>query len=116
MMLTATTLILLLLSPQAAGTLGVPQAPVRDTSAIPKGTGSISGKVVTAEGGRPVRRVSITLSSPEFPGEPKTVSTNAQGLFEITELPAGRYSLSASRAGYMRVQFGQRRPGETGRP
>jgi hypothetical protein len=116
MMLTATTFILLLLSPQAAGTLGVPQAPVRDTSAIPKGTGSITGKVVTAEGGRPVRRVSITLSSPEFPGEPKTVSTNAQGLFEITELPAGRYSLSASRAGYMRVQFGQRRPGETGRP
>jgi hypothetical protein len=117
MMLPIAALSLLLLgSPQAAGTIISPQAPARDTSAIPKGTGSISGKVVTAEGGRPVRRVSITLSSPEFPGEPKTVSTNAQGRFEISELPAGRYSLTASRAGYMRVQYGQRRPGENGRP
>lgn len=118
MMLSIAAISLLLLSsPQSAGTTTIPpQAPARDTSAIPKGTGSISGKVVTAEGGRPVRRVSITLSSPEFPGEPKTVSTNAQGAFEITELPAGRYTLSASRAGYMRVQYGQRRPGETGRP
>ena len=107
---------LLLLSPQVGGVSALPQGPVRDTSAIPKGTGSISGKVLTAEGGRPVRRVSITLSSPEFPGEPKTVSTNAQGIFEITDLPPGRFSLSASRAGYMRVQYGQRRPGEAGRP
>lgn len=115
----AAALVSLCLLTPLAQTGNVSQAPppaARDTSAIPKGTGSISGKVVTADGGRPLRRVSITLSSPEFPGEPKTVSTNAQGLFEITDLPAGRYSLSASRAGYMRVQYGQRRPGETGRP
>ena len=89
--------LLLLSSPQVGGVSAPPQAPVRDTSAIPKGTGSISGKVVTAEGGRPVRRVSITLSSPEFPGEPKTVSTNAQGIFEITDLPARPVRTAAAR-------------------
>jgi hypothetical protein len=92
-----------------------PQQPARDTSAQPKGTASIKGKVVTAQGNRPMRRVSLSLSSPELT-EARTVSTNAQGIFEFTELPAGRYTLSASRGGYLRLQYGQRQPGDAGRP
>src|SRR5262245_18000970 len=100
---------------QAATTsVSVPVAP-RDNPALAKGTGSIKGKVVAATGGRPLRRVQISLSSPEL-SEAKTASTNSEGVFEITELPAGRYTLMATRAGYLRMSYGQRRHGETGRP
>jgi hypothetical protein len=92
-----------------------PQAPARDTSAQVKGTASIKGKVVTADGGRAIRRVQISVTSREL-AESRSVSTNSQGVFEITELPAGRYTLTASRGGYLRLQYGQRHPGESGRP
>ena len=48
--------------------------------------------------------------------ESRSVSTNSQGVFEITELPAGRYTLTASRGGYLRLEYGQRHPDESGRP
>jgi hypothetical protein len=99
---------------QAQATTSMPVAP-RDTPALAKGTAGIKGKVVAAAGGRALRRVQISLSSPDL-GEAKSVSTNAEGLFEFTELPAGRYTLTASRAGYLRTSYGQRRPGEAGRP
>lgn len=105
---------LALAAPQAT-TFETTQAPPRDTSAQVKGTASIKGKVVTADGGRPMRRVQISVTAREL-GESRSVSTNTQGVFEITELPAGRYTLTASRGGYLRLQYGQRHPGESGRP
>ena len=101
----------------SSGTIQAPQqAQPRDpTAPVAKGTGVIKGKVTTADGGRPMRRVQLSLSSPAL-SEGKTMSTNSQGVFEFTELPAGRYMLTASRGGYLRLQYGQRRPGEPGRP
>lgn len=92
------------------------QAPARDAT-LPekKGTGIIKGRVVTADGGRPLRRVQVTVASPEL-SEARNVSTSAQGLFEVKELPPGRYTVSASRAGFLRLQYGQRRAAEGGRP
>ena len=90
--------------------------PARDaTAGEKKGTAIIKGRVVTADGGRPLRRVQISVSSPDL-SEPRNVSTTTQGTFELKELPAGRYTVSASRAGFLRLQYGQRRPGESGRP
>lgn len=63
-----------------------------------------------------MRRVQINLSSAALLGEPRSMSTNSEGIFEFTELPAGRYTLTASRGGFLRLQYGQRRPGEPGRP
>jgi hypothetical protein len=90
------------------------QAPPRDANA-PKGTAVIKGKVVAADTGRALRRVQVNLSSPDF-SEAKSMSTTAQGAFEFKDLPAGRYTVTAARSGYIRLQFGQRRPGEPGRP
>jgi hypothetical protein len=94
--------------------IGAPQrTPARDP-AEKKGTAIVRGKIVSAEG-RPLRRVQLRLS-----GEPlsdsRTASTNGLGQFEIGELPAGRYTLTATRAGYLGMTFGQSRPGEPGRP
>jgi hypothetical protein len=43
-------------------------------------------------------------------------STDAQGRYELRDLPAGRWQLSASKAGFVTLQYGQRRPFESGRP
>jgi len=114
-----------LLSMQTAGqtqTVGVPkpqtvspQTPARDAApSDKKGTGIIRGKITNAEG-RPLRRVQMRLSGEAVP-DGRTASTNGLGQFEIRDLPAGRYSLNANRAGYLAMSFGQARPGEPGRP
>ena len=43
-------------------------------------------------------------------------STDAEGRFEIKELPAGRFNVTATKGGFIQGQFGQRRPGEPGTP
>ena len=94
---------------------GAPQrTPPRDATPEKKGTAVIRGKIVNAEG-RPLRRVQLRLSGESIP-EGRTASTNGLGRFEISELPAGRYTLSANRAGYLGLSYGQSRPGEPGRP
>jgi hypothetical protein len=109
-------LTLMATAPQSVSSQGPPplQAPSRDANA-PKGIGVIKGKIVAADSGRALRRVQVNLSSPDL-SEARSVSTTAQGTFEFKELPAGRYTLTATRSGYIRLQYGQRRPGEPGRP
>jgi hypothetical protein len=89
-------------------------APPRDATPNAKGTAMLRGRVLNAEG-RPLRRVQIRLSGEKIP-EGRTASTNGLGKWEIRELPAGRFSLSFSRAGYLQAQYGQKRFGEPGRP
>src|SRR5258708_19701663 len=96
-------------------TSGPQRTPARDAAAAEKkGTGVIRGKITNTEG-RPLRRVQLRLSG-ESISEGRTASTNGLGKFEIRELPAGRFTLTASRAGYLPMAFGQTRIGEPGRP
>src|SRR4051812_29225838 len=91
-----------------------PRTPPRDVMPNAKGTAVIRGRVTNADG-RPLRRVQIRLSGDAI-AEGRNASTNGQGQFEIRELPAGRVSLNASRAGYLSMSYGQSRPDEPGRP
>ena len=88
----------------------------RDTAAPPPrgATGLLSGTLVAADTGRPVRRATVTLASPDS-GVRKTATTDEAGVFSFTQLPAGSFTLSATRLGYLDVAFGQRTPG-SGRP
>src|SRR3954469_9069138 len=92
----------------------MPQGPARDATPNAKGTGILRGKITNTEG-RPLRRVQIRLGGETIP-EGRTASTNSLGKWEIRDLPAGRFSLSVTRAGYLLGQFGQKRFGEPGRP
>lgn len=90
--------------------------PARDVQPTERaGTGVIAGRVVSAESGAPLRRAQVRLSSPELRGG-RVAMTDVEGRYEFRELPAGRYSLTASKAGYVAIQFGQRRAFEPGRP
>jgi hypothetical protein len=96
-------------------TIAAAQQPAsRDTTALPGAArGVIRGRVTAAATGQPLHRVRVTLSTQN--PNPPTAVTDTRGLFEITGVPPGAYSLSAARAGYLTVQYGQRRPREPGR-
>ena len=78
-----------------------------------KGTAVMRGSVVAADTGAPLRRAMIRAMSSDGRGGGMT-TTDVDGRFEIKELPAGRYSLTATKAGYVTTQYGQRRPDQQG--
>ena len=102
---------------QTPGATSVPARPPRDAPAVVGvGTGTLRGRVVAADGQRPLRRVQIKVSAPELGGgPPRTTSTDEDGRYEMTDLPAGRYTVTASRGGFLPIHYGQRRPREQGR-
>ncbi len=78
------------------------------------GTGRIAGRVVAPDTGAPIRRADVHLMAPE--AGVRMARTDEEGRFDFRDLPAGRYSLSATRSGYVSVQYGQQRAFEQGRP
>ncbi len=113
----------------------------------PVGTGIIRGRVVASDTGNPVRRANVSLlpmAPPPPPpgtppdrtptvltlttmvmmngmssmGRPKTATTDSQGAFEFTALPAGTYRLMASAgqysAAYLGITYGAKKPNAPG--
>src|SRR5918993_5183294 len=78
------------------------------------GTGRIKGRLVAADSGNPVRRAQVRLSGADV--LPKSVATDNEGRFEFKDLPAGAFTVNASKSGYVAVNYGQKRPFEPGRP
>ncbi len=73
---------------------------------------SIEGRVVQAENGQPLKKVWIVLRKMQGKGgTPYGAVTDAEGRFAIREIEAGRYSMSATRNGYVPQQYGQKSPG-----
>jgi hypothetical protein len=79
------------------------------------GTAVIRGRVLAADSGMPVRRAQVRAQAGEIRAN-RLVSTDAQGRFELKDLPAGRWTLTASKAGYMTLRYGQKRSFEAGTP
>lgn len=104
-------------TPRPMGPLpgGRTQRPPRDPRETPTGTAVIRGRIVTSDTGTPIRRAQVRAFSGEM-RESRGASTDGQGRFEIRDLPAGRWELSVSKAGFVTLRFGQRRPFEAGRP
>jgi protocatechuate 3,4-dioxygenase beta subunit len=80
-----------------------------------KGAAEIRGRIVAAETANPLRRVQVRLMASELRA-PRLATTDAEGRYVFRDLPAGRYTINASKPGYVSLQYGQRRPFEQGRP
>jgi len=107
--------VLLLLPAAARAQQPATTMPPRDARPPQAGTAVIRGRVFAADTGKALRRARISVSAPELGGNGKTASTNADGRYEIKELPPGRYTITVTRSGYVQLRYGQRRPFETGR-
>jgi hypothetical protein len=97
---------------------GQAQRMPRDRAAVPKGTATIAGRVLTADTGRPVKRARVAVTGTVAGGGRggRTVMTDDQGRYRIAELAAGAYNVSASKTGFVDAVYGQRRPLQPGTP
>lgn len=99
-----------LLAASASAQIATP-APPRDRQMPPAtGTARISGRVVAADTGRPIRRALVRLTSSTL-RESRTVNTDQNGYYEFAELPAGTFTVMASRSGYVTMGYRQARAG-----
>src|SRR5262245_41287648 len=100
---------------QGAQGRGGGQALTRDRAqAVPQGTASIAGRILTADTGRPVKRARVFVTGTGRGGHSDV--TDDQGRYQITNLPADSYTITASKAGFVDAVYGQRRPQQPGTP
>src|SRR6188474_1069605 len=90
---------------QVIATNGAPQGPR---------TGIVVGQVIDGISGEPIPEAIVMLNMPAFqatlPTTPRgRVIADADGRFFFTDLPAGEYSLSVTKDGYIAGTYGQRR-------
>jgi hypothetical protein len=79
-----------------------------------QGTASIAGRVTAAATSKPVAGVPVMAVCYEN-GAQKGATSDAQGRYELTGLPVGRYRLSVRPERYLSMEYGQRPP-EPGKP
>jgi protocatechuate 3,4-dioxygenase beta subunit len=89
----------------------------RDAQSLQRkdGTAVLSGRVFGSDSGKPLRRARVRAAAND-PREARTVSTDAEGRWQMKQLPAGRYTIDVSKGGYVGLSYGQRRPFEQGKP
>jgi hypothetical protein len=72
--------------------------------------GSIRGTVIDTKTSQPLNGATVGLHSPLASGEWNSLTTGPDGRFAFAGLSAGRYSLTASRNGYLDSAEGRGRP------
>lgn len=91
--------------------VAVAQTPRARSQQVDPLTSNISGRVTTSDTGAPIRGAEVRLS---IDGRfSRLVTTNSEGRYELRSLPAGTYKLTASKTGFITLEFGQRRAFET---
>jgi len=98
-------LAVLMTTPQAAQQVRDPTTPY---TAV--GTGALSGTVMTDETpSKPLRRASVTLNESGGAIVSRLATTDDMGRYAFSALPAGKYTLTASRPPYLRGSYGAHR-------
>lgn len=107
----------------ALGTLAFAQTP----APTEQKKASVEGVVLNALTGEPLRRAQVVMrqvgaagmvragGSPVMPRSPGiATSTDAAGKFALANVEPGKYFLSAERSGFLRGEYGAKRPGKPG--
>lgn len=101
-------------SPRAAQQ--TPPRDVRTEAPAPIGTASLAGLVVTGDAdARPLRMAHVVIIG-ALTGTLRVSSTDADGRFSFTGLPADRYVVGASRPPFLGAVAGAKRAGRPGTP
>ena len=101
----------------------MPAPPVKDPAAPPPpprpdttGTARIAGRVVDATSGKPIKGARLLLLPTEGQRLTNWTRTDSQGRFAYTSLPVQAYTLRVDAERFVTLEYGQKRPGETGTP
>lgn len=78
----------------------------------PAGTARIRGTLVDATTGTPLRRASMRLRTVPSTRNSWTAFTDGNGVFDFPSLPAGQFTLTATKGGYITLSAGQRTPAD----
>jgi hypothetical protein len=95
------------------------QTPRDGAAVLPplKGQSVISGVVLTAdEPASPVRLARVTLNSVDRGGAADTTTTDVNGRFVLRDVPAGRYTVQATKRAWLDANYGAARIGRPGTP
>jgi hypothetical protein len=71
------------------------------------GASRIAGKVVSSTSGAPLAQTRVTIAPVQAQTRTASLITGADGTFDFKGLPAGKYSLSAARRGFIESSFNQ---------
>jgi uncharacterized protein (DUF2141 family) len=97
----------------AAVVVAAQQPRDRAGAVVAAGTAGISGQVVTDEASpRAIGRAIVTLGGDAVNG--RSVITDDTGRFAFGNLPAGRFTVAATKGAYLPAAYGARRPGRPG--
>jgi protocatechuate 3,4-dioxygenase beta subunit len=114
-------LVLGLTAPLPATTIRSGGASSDSTTQTPPSTTTarIRGRVFAADTGKPLPGAIVTLvdtrASNPTPRQGRWIRTDVDGGWEAHDLSAGAYMLSVSKAGYLKIEYGQKRPFERGK-
>jgi hypothetical protein len=82
---------------------------------VPSGTAEIGGVAVDSATRQPVRRAIIRVTAPSLRGA-REMPTDDAGRFTFAGLPAGRYTMTARKSGYLEMSYGSLRRRGVGSP
>jgi hypothetical protein len=91
-----------------------PNAPPPPPRPDATGTARIVGRVTDAVSGKPVRNARLLLVPLDGVALTNWKRSDGQGHFEYTQLQARRYRLTVSSDRFVQIEYGQKRPGESG--
>lgn len=94
-----------------------PTTPGMTAGAAGRATATVSGTVFVAGPTRqPARRVRVTLNEVDRRVPGQTTTTDDEGGFRFSGVPAGRFELQTFRNGFLRGSYGASRPERPGTP
>ena len=91
--------------------------PARDTSALDPTTGlaTLSGRVLAGDTAAVVKRATVRLAGQDT-RDRRAVQTDDNGRYQFTDLQAGRYTVTVSKAGFITRAYGQKHPRQPALP
>jgi protocatechuate 3,4-dioxygenase beta subunit len=95
-------------SPAGQGT------PVQGVTEVKEETCRVSGTVVRLADGSPLRHATVQLSLENDREHTIATKTGVDGRFALKNVPAERYKLVVTRNGYIRAEYGQKKPSDPG--
>src|SRR5262245_32641229 len=91
------------------------QTPQPPQTIKPEDRASIAGFIVKMGPGEPLSKATVSLTPVGGGrGQGYSVTTTSTGQFIVPNLNPGQYRLSATRNGYVRMEFGARAPNRSG--